>query len=76
MNKIRELEHIAVLWASDARHSHFMKDGGAKVAYSFEPALLDYDGGYAIPNGAPNKELAMQFLNEISKSQYRADREE
>ena len=47
------------------------KDGG-KVAYTFNQALLDYDA-YAIPKGAPNKDLAMRFLAEISKPQYQAE---
>jgi putative spermidine/putrescine transport system substrate-binding protein len=46
------------------------KDGGP-VAYTFNQALLDYDA-YAIPKGAPNKDLAMKFLAEISKPQYQA----
>ncbi|MEO8132899.1 MAG: ABC transporter substrate-binding protein [Betaproteobacteria bacterium] len=45
---------------------------GAKVAYTFNQALLDYDC-YAIPKGAPNRDLAMKFLAEISKPQYQAD---
>ena len=47
------------------------KDGG-KVAYTFNQALLDYDC-FAIPKGAPNKDLAMKFLAEISKPQYQAE---
>ena len=47
------------------------KDGG-KVAYTFNQALLDYDC-YAIAKGAPNKDLAMKFLAEISKPQYQAE---
>ncbi len=47
------------------------KDGG-KVAYTFNQALLDYDC-YGIPKGAPNKDLAMKFLAEISKPQYQAE---
>jgi len=31
--------------------------------------LLDYDC-FAIPKGAPNKDVAMEFLAEISKSEY------
>jgi len=34
------------------------KKDGAKVAYSFNQALLDYDC-FAIPKGAPNKDVAM-----------------
>jgi putative spermidine/putrescine transport system substrate-binding protein len=45
---------------------------GAKVDYSFNQALLDYDC-FAIPKGAPNKDLAMQFLAEISKPEYQAN---
>ena len=47
------------------------KDGG-KVAYTFNQALLDYDC-YGIPKGAPNKDLAMKFLAEISKAPYQAE---
>ena len=47
------------------------KDGG-NVAYTFNQALLDYDC-YAIAKGAPNRELAMKFLAEISKPQYQAE---
>ncbi len=45
---------------------------GAKVAYSFNEALLDYDC-FAIPKGAPNKDTAMEFLAEISKPEYQDD---
>jgi putative spermidine/putrescine transport system substrate-binding protein len=45
---------------------------GAKVAYTFNQALLDYDC-YAVAKGAPNKDLAMKFLAEISKPQYQAE---
>lgn len=45
---------------------------GAKVAYSFNQALLDYDC-FAIPKGAPNKDAAMRFLAEISKPEYQAN---
>jgi len=48
------------------------KKDGAKVAYSFNQALLDYDC-FAIPKGAPNKDVAMQFLAEISKPEYQAN---
>ncbi|WP_374440935.1 ABC transporter substrate-binding protein [Stella sp.] len=47
------------------------KDGG-KVAYTFNQGLLDYDC-YAIAKGAPNKDLAMKFLAEISKPKYQAE---
>ncbi len=45
---------------------------GAQVAYTFNQALLDYDC-FAIAKGAPNKDLAMKFLAEISKPQYQAE---
>jgi len=45
---------------------------GAKVAYSFNQALLDYDC-FAIPKGAPNRDTAMAFLAEISKPEYQDD---
>ncbi|WP_371225779.1 ABC transporter substrate-binding protein [Roseovarius sp. 2305UL8-3] len=48
------------------------KKDGAKVAYSYNQALLDYDC-FAIPKGAPNKDVAMEFLNEISKAEYQDD---
>lgn len=44
---------------------------GAKVTYSFDQGLLDYDC-FAIPKGAPNKDAAMKFLAEISKAPYQA----
>lgn len=48
------------------------KKDGAKVGYTFNQALLDYDC-FAMPKGAPNKAMAMKFLNEISKPQYQAN---
>jgi putative spermidine/putrescine transport system substrate-binding protein len=42
---------------------------GAKVAYSFNQGLLDYDC-FAIPKGAANRENAMALLAEISKPEY------
>jgi putative spermidine/putrescine transport system substrate-binding protein len=45
---------------------------GAKVSYTFNQGLLDNDC-YAIAKGAPNKDLAMKFLAEISKPQYQAE---
>lgn len=45
---------------------------GAKVAYSFNQALLDYDC-FAVPKGAPNRDTAMEFLAEISKPEYQDD---
>ena len=47
------------------------KDGAA-VKYTFNQGLLDYDC-YAIAKGAPNKDLAMKFLAEISKPEYQAE---
>jgi putative spermidine/putrescine transport system substrate-binding protein len=48
-----------------------VKQSGAKVAYTFNQGILDYDC-FVIPKGAPQKELAMKFLAEISKPQYQA----
>ena len=48
------------------------KKDGANVKYSFNQALLDYDC-FAVPKGAPNKDVAMEFLNEISKPEYQDD---
>lgn len=48
-----------------------IKDG-AKAAYTYDNALLDYDC-FGIPKGAPNKELAMKFLAEASKASYQAN---
>ena len=55
----------------NGRFDNAAKDG-AKVKYSFNQALLDYDC-FAIPKGAPNKDTAMQFLAEISKPEYQAN---
>lgn len=48
------------------------KSDGAQVAYTFNQALLDYDC-FAIPKGAPNKDVAMKFLAEISKPELQAN---
>ena len=48
------------------------KKDGAKVGYTFNQALLDYDC-FAMPKGAPNKDLAMKFLAEVSKPEYQAN---
>lgn len=48
------------------------KKDGAKVGYTFNQALLDYDC-FAMPKGAPNKDTAMKFLAEISKAEYQAN---
>jgi len=48
------------------------KKDGATVGYTFNQALLDYDC-FAIPKGAPNKDLAMKFLAEVSKAEYQAN---
>lgn len=55
----------------NGRFDNAAKDG-AKVQYSFNQALLDYDC-FAIPKGAPNKDTAMAFLAEISKAEYQAN---
>lgn len=48
------------------------KKDGAQVGYTFNQALLDYDC-FAIPKGAPNKDVAMKFLAEVSKPEYQAN---
>ena len=48
------------------------KKDGAVVGYTFDQALLDYDC-FAMPKGAPNKEVAMKFLAEVSKPEYQAN---
>ncbi len=48
------------------------KADGAKVSYTYNQGLLDYDC-FAIPKGAPNKDLAMEFIAEISKADYQDD---
>jgi len=48
------------------------KKDGAKVAYTFNQGLLDYDC-FAIPKGAPNKDLAMKFVAEMSKAEIQAN---
>ena len=48
------------------------KKDGANVGYTFNQALLDYDC-FAMPKGAPNKEVAMKFLAEVSKPEYQAN---
>ena len=45
---------------------------GAKAAYSYDGATLDYDC-FGIPKGAPNAELAHKFLVEASKASYQAN---
>jgi putative spermidine/putrescine transport system substrate-binding protein len=55
----------------NGRFDNAAKDG-AQVQYSFNQALLDYDC-FAIPKGAPNKDVAMKFLAEISKPEYQDD---
>ena len=42
------------------------------VGYTFNQALRDYDG-FGIPKGAPNKDVAMKFLGEVSKAKYQAN---
>ena len=55
----------------NGRFDNARKDG-ATVGYTFNQALRDYDG-FGIPKGAPNKDMAMKFLGEVSKAQYQAN---
>ncbi len=48
------------------------KADGAKVAYTYNGALQDYDC-FAIPKGAPNAELAMKVIAEMSKAEHQAN---
>lgn len=45
---------------------------GAQVAYSFDQGLIDYDC-WAVPKGAPNGDMAMKFLAEISTAEIQAN---
>lgn len=49
-----------------------VKKAGADVAYTYNQGILDTDC-YVIPKDAPNPELAMQFVAEISKPEYQAN---
>jgi putative spermidine/putrescine transport system substrate-binding protein len=55
----------------NGRFDNAAKDG-ARVGYTFNQALLDYDC-FAMPKGAPHKDVAMKFLAEISKAEYQAN---
>ncbi|SNR72909.1 polyamine ABC transporter substrate-binding protein [Puniceibacterium sediminis] len=55
----------------NGRFDNAAKDG-AKVTYTFNQALLDYDC-FGVPKGAPNRDTAMAFLAEISKPEYQDD---
>ena len=55
----------------NGRFDNARKDGG-QLEFGFDGGLLDYDC-FAIPKGAPNKDLAMEFLAEISKAEYQDD---
>jgi putative spermidine/putrescine transport system substrate-binding protein len=45
---------------------------GAQVAYTFNQGLLDTDC-FVVPKGAPNKDLAMRFINEVGNAKNQAD---
>ena len=62
---------VAMTTGWNGRFDNAAKDG-AKVAYSFNQALLDYDC-FAIPKGAPNRDTAMEFLSVISQPKYQAN---
>ncbi len=62
---------VAMTTGWNGRFDNAAKDG-AKVAYSFNQALLDYDC-FAIPKGAPNLDTAMEFLGVISEAKYQAN---
>lgn len=49
-----------------------VRKAGAQVAYTFNQGLLDTDC-FVVPKGAPNKALAMRFINEVSKAKNQAE---
>jgi len=55
----------------NGRFDNAQKDGG-KLNFTFDGGLLDFDC-FAIPKGAPNMAVAMEFLAEISKPEYQDD---
>ena len=64
-------EEVDMITGWNGRFDNAKKDG-AVVGYTFNQALRDYDG-FGIPKGAPNKDLAMKFLAEVSKPEYQAN---
>ena len=69
--QLMEDGEVDMITGWNGRFDVVAKDG-AQVAYTFNQGLLDYDC-FGVPKGAPNKALAMRFLNEISKPQYQAE---
>ena len=45
---------------------------GAKASYTYSQGLQDYDC-FGIPKGAPNPDLAMKVIAEMSKAEYQAN---
>jgi putative spermidine/putrescine transport system substrate-binding protein len=64
-------QEVDMITGWNGRFDNAKKDG-AVVGYTFNQALRDYDG-FGIPKGAPNKDMAMKFLAEVSKPQYQAN---
>lgn len=64
-------KEVDMITGWNGRFDNAKKDG-ATVGYTFNQALRDYDG-FGIPKGAPNKDMAMKFLAEVSKPQYQAN---
>lgn len=48
------------------------KKDGARVAYGYNQSLLDHDC-FGIPKGAPNPDLAMRVIAEMSKAEYQVN---
>lgn len=48
------------------------KQDGAKVAYTYNQGLQDYDC-FGIPKGAPNADLAMRVIAEMSKAEFQVN---
>ncbi len=64
-------QEVDMITGWNGRFDNAKKDG-AVVGYTFNQALRDYDG-FGIPKGAPNKDVAMKFLGEVSKAKYQAN---
>ncbi len=63
----REVDFLSI-WASRADE---LKHSGAKVDYTYDQALLDYDC-VVVPKGAPNKAQAMKLIAQIMSPESQA----
>jgi len=60
---------LATAW--NGRLSNIIKEG-APVAFDFNPGFMHFGCG-VVPKGTPNKELAMQLLNQIISAESQAE---